>query len=110
MVFRFQWTKSFWSQSQKLLDVGAGAGAKTLDTWSQNRSLTFAFRLHSLGKKYCKQPTDYFNSLDDKAALQPAEEHFRDMLLEERQSNVAFAHCLAALKAEKTLKPFCKRK
>jgi len=30
MVFRFQWTKLFWSRSQKLLDVGTGprAGAK----------------------------------------------------------------------------------
>ena len=29
MVFTFQWTKLFWSRSQKLSDVGAGAGAKT---------------------------------------------------------------------------------
>jgi len=25
MVFSFYWTKSFWSRSQKLLEVGAGA-------------------------------------------------------------------------------------
>jgi len=30
MVFSFQWSKSFWtqSQSQNLLDVGDGAGVK----------------------------------------------------------------------------------
>jgi len=26
MVFRFQWTKSFWTRSEELLDVGAGVG------------------------------------------------------------------------------------
>jgi len=27
LFFSFQWTNSFWSQSQKLLGVGAGSGA-----------------------------------------------------------------------------------
>jgi len=42
MVFILQ---SFWTRCQKLLDVGAGAGAKILDAWS----LEFEFRLRSPG-------------------------------------------------------------
>jgi len=51
MAFSFLWTKPFWSRSQELLNVGAGARAKNLDAWSwnQSRSLKFEFRLHSPG-------------------------------------------------------------
>ena len=41
----FQWTKSFWSQNQTLLDVGVGA--KTWDAWSLSQK--FGFGLHSPG-------------------------------------------------------------